>query len=81
MVRKGLLERRDFHGVFLYSAKISRPQGLARLVRDFAERVLELDHESVVPLFARSAALNPEEVEELSRLLDRADVDSEGSRR
>jgi len=80
MVRKGLLERRDFHGVFLYSAKISRPQGLARLVRDFAERVLELDHESVVPLFARSAALTPEEIEELSRLLDQANADPEGGR-
>ncbi len=70
MVKKGYLSRRDFHGVYLYAARISRPQGLARLVRDFAERVLELDHGSVVPLFARSDALTPEEVDELSHLLD-----------
>lgn len=72
MVKKGLLARRDFHGLYLYAPRISRPQGLAHLVRDFAERVLELDHASVVPLFARSDALTAEEVEELSRLLGEA---------
>lgn len=70
MVKKRLLGRGSFHGVYLYSARISRPQGLARLVRDFAERVLELDYAAVVPLFARSDALSAAEVEELSRLLE-----------
>jgi BlaI family transcriptional regulator, penicillinase repressor len=81
MVKKGLLARRDFHGVYLYAARISRPQGLARLVRDFAERVLELDHGSVVPLFARSEALTAEEIDELSRLLDEAGGDPGGGGR
>lgn len=78
MVRKGLLERRGFHGVNLYRPRISRPLGLARLVRDFAERVLELDSAAVLPLFARSAALTEEEVEELSRLLDAAGDERKG---
>lgn len=80
MVKKGLLERASFHGVFLYRARISRPLGLARLVRDFAERVLELDSAAVLPLFARSEALTAEEVGELSRLLEDREDDVESRR-
>jgi predicted transcriptional regulator len=72
MAKKSLLDRQSFHGVLLYAPRISRPLGLARMVRDFAERVLELDHGAVVPLFARSEALTADEVEELARLLDEA---------
>ncbi len=78
MVKKGLLERGSFHGVYLYRPRISRPLGLARLVRDFAERVLELDSAAVLPLFARSEALSAEEVAELSRLLEEAEGAEEG---
>lgn len=78
MVKKRLLERGSFHGVYLYRPRISRPLGLARLVRDFAERVLELDSAAVLPLFARSEALSEEEVAELSRLLAAAGEADEG---
>lgn len=78
MVKKGLLERGSFHGVFLYRPQISRPQGLARMVRDFAERVLEIDSAAVLPLFSRGGALTAEEVEELSRLLGRAEAGASG---
>ena len=33
MVQKGLLSREEFHGVFLYRPLISRPAGLANLVK------------------------------------------------
>jgi predicted transcriptional regulator len=70
MVKKALLERRNFHGVFLYRPLISKPAGLAQFVRNFADHVLELDYGSVVSLFARSKTLSPKEIEELSRLLE-----------
>ena len=70
MVAKGLLERRSFHGINLYSAVISRAAGLAGVVRDLAERVFETDYAPVVSLFAESNALTDEEVDELSRLLE-----------
>jgi BlaI family transcriptional regulator, penicillinase repressor len=70
MVKKGLLEKRDSHGLNLYAARVSKAGGLARLVKDFAARVLELDHAAIVPLFARSKVLTREELEELSRLLE-----------
>ncbi|NIR50213.1 BlaI/MecI/CopY family transcriptional regulator [candidate division KSB1 bacterium] len=70
MVNKNLLSRRNFHGVFLYEPLITKPMGLAKLVRNFADHVLEMDYGSVVSLFARSKALTPKEIEELCKLLD-----------
>ncbi|MCG8608017.1 BlaI/MecI/CopY family transcriptional regulator [bacterium] len=70
MVKKGHLSRDSFHGVFLYTPLISKPLGLASFVRNFADHVLELDYGSVVSLFARSQALTPGEIEELTRLLE-----------
>ena len=69
MVKKGLLHREEFHGVFLYRPLVSRPKGFARLIQFFADRVLELDYGSVVALFANSNAMNPKEIQELERLL------------
>jgi len=69
MVRKHLLEREKFHGVFLYRPLISRPTGFTRIVQFFADHVLELDYGEVVALFSRSKALKPEEIRELGKLL------------
>lgn len=71
MVKKELLKREDFHGVYLYTPILSRPKGFARLVHFFSDRVLELDHDAVVSLFTHSNALTPAEVEELSQLLNK----------
>jgi predicted transcriptional regulator len=70
MAHKGLLSKRSFHGMYLYEPCISKVAGLASLVRDLADRVLEVDYAPVVSLFAESNALTNEEVEELSRLLE-----------
>lgn len=69
MVKKGLLKREQFHGIFLYTPLISRPKGFARLINFFSDRVLELDYGAVVSLFSRSKALTPDEIEELSQIL------------
>lgn len=69
MVKKQLLIREKFHGIFLYRPLLSRPRGFARVIQFFAERVVELDYSTVVALFAHSKALNPEEIQELKRLL------------
>jgi BlaI family penicillinase repressor len=69
MIRKQLLAREQFHGVFLYRPLISRPTGFTRFVQFFADRVLELDYGEVVALFSKSKALNPEEMRELEKLL------------
>lgn len=69
MAAKGLLERVEFHGIFLYRPLISRPVGLARLVQFFADRVLETDSAAVVSLFARSGSISAEEMRELEKIL------------
>jgi len=69
MVRKQLLAREKFHGVFLYRPLISRPTGFTRFVQFFADHVLELDYGEVVAMFSRSNALDPDEIRELEKLL------------
>ena len=70
MVKKGLLRREDFHGVFLYQAAISKPAGLARLVNYFMNDVLEMDSSSLVSLFGKSKALSENEIDELESILE-----------
>jgi BlaI family transcriptional regulator, penicillinase repressor len=70
MVEKGLVAKTDSHGLHLYAPSISRATGLARLVRDFAEQVLELKRAPVAALFAESEALTPEELADLRALLE-----------
>ena len=76
LVKKGALSKKTFHGIQLYEAKISRAEGLARRVKDFAERVVQVDPAQVVPLLAEGNALTPEEIEEITRILE-----GEGKRR
>ncbi len=70
MVKKGLLEKNAFHGIHLYQPVISRAQGLARLVRDFAKNVLEVNPTPVVSLFADAGKLDEGDLAELRDLLD-----------
>ncbi|CAH0991750.1 Methicillin resistance regulatory protein MecI [Sinobacterium norvegicum] len=70
MVKKGLLERGNFHGVFLYRAMISRPTGMAKIVRYFAEKVLKVEYPSVVSMFAQKGDLTAAEIDELSQLIE-----------
>ena len=70
MVEKGLVSRASSHGLNVYEAAVSRAAGLARLVRDFAEQVLELKRAPVAALFAESDALTPEELKDLRALLE-----------
>jgi predicted transcriptional regulator len=72
MSGKGLLARRSFHGMYLYASEIRKAAGLASVVRELADRVLETEYGPVVSLFAEANALTPEEVEELERLLEEA---------
>jgi BlaI family transcriptional regulator, penicillinase repressor len=71
MVTKSLLERNQFHGIYLYQPLVSRPQGIARWVKFFADRVLETTVHDVVSLFAKGNAITQEELDELTRLLEK----------
>jgi len=75
MVVKDLVAKNTFHRLHLYTAILSRPAGMARMVRDFAERVLESGTAPVVALFADSGALTRDEITELETLLAQSDED------
>jgi len=69
LVKKGLIEKRAFHGLHVYEAAVSRAQGMAPLVKDFARNVLGLSHVPVAALFRESEALTPAEIDELREIL------------
>ena len=69
MVRKGLVDKLRFHGLHLYAPAISRARGLARMVRDFAREVLEVNPVPVVSLFADAGNLSQAELDELRELV------------
>ncbi len=70
MVEKELVSRGSSHGLYLYEAAVSRPVGLAGLVRRLAGRVLEVEPARVVSLFTDSLELSAEEVAELEALIE-----------
>ena len=76
MTQKHLLKREAFHGIFLYRPLIKRPEGMMKMIKFFSDRVFELDYRSVVSLFAQSEAITPDEIEELTRLLEEDDASS-----
>lgn len=72
LVAKGVLRRESSHGINVFIPQMTRPQGLARLVREFATRVAEVEPAAVVALFARQSRLSPAELEELAELVREA---------
>jgi len=70
MVVKGYLKRESVHGILVYSPVLSKPSGIAMLVGNFMENVLEIDKGTVGALFANSKMLNAEELEELQKLIE-----------
>jgi len=73
MAKKDLLDKRDYHGLYLYKPLISRPKGLAKIVKFFAERVLETDTNTVVSMFTNNKDISEEEIDELRKLLEEKD--------
>ena len=71
MLKKGYLQRSNFHGVNIYNTLISKPAGLARFVNFFATKVLETDVSQVVGMFTGGHSLSEDEVKELEILLQR----------
>jgi BlaI family transcriptional regulator, penicillinase repressor len=69
MTNKGLLQKKNYHGVFIYKPLISRPAGLAKMVQFFADRVLETDTDTIVSMFSNTKGLSSKEIEELKNLL------------
>lgn len=70
MVQKSLVRRRDSHGLTLFAAAEKKVALLNRMVRYFADRVLELDGRLPASAFTDSKLLDETEKEELRVLLE-----------
>jgi len=73
MVKKGLMKREKFHGIYLYSPMVSRARGMARMVDFFASRVLEMDTGAVVSMFQGNSSISDTDIRELEQLLKNLD--------
>jgi BlaI family transcriptional regulator, penicillinase repressor len=71
MANKGLLQKVNYHGVFVYKPLVSRPAGLVNLVRYLANSVFETDTNAVVAMFSNNKGLTEAEIQELKELLDK----------
>jgi predicted transcriptional regulator len=80
LVKKGAVDKRSVHGLHVYAAAISRAQGMAPLVEEFARSVLGLERVPVAALFRDSEALTPGEIEELREILGVEGKASKGKR-
>ncbi len=69
MCEKGLLRKKTSDGVNVYSAAIGKVALLSRMIRDFSDRVLELDVAPSAVMFADSRLLSEDEIAELEAAL------------
>lgn len=70
MVKRGLLERTSANNAYVYQSKVSKPEGIAKMVQYFADKVLEVNYSSIVSMFSHSEALSDEEIQKLNAILE-----------
>lgn len=70
MHRKGILGRRNLHGINVYTAIVSRPQAMARWLRFFADHILGVDSDTAVAMFAKSEHIDEKDLAELRKLAE-----------
>lgn len=75
MEAKGLLERKDVHGLAVYAAKADKVRTLAGILRGVARKVLETDSALPASFFAGSAILDEAEAERLAKMISEAEDD------
>lgn len=78
MTEKGLIVRKDVHGLSVFSAKVEKVSLMGRMIRDFAANVLDMDGPLPGTAFASSRLFSEEEAEALTRMLEQSgDTDGE----
>lgn len=68
--KKGYLTRRRRQGVYLYSPRVSQPELLQGLVRQFVEKTLGGSISPVVAYLARTRGLSDAELTQLQAMVD-----------
>jgi len=77
MTEKGLIVRKDVHGLSVFEAQVEKVSMMSRMIRDFAANVLDMDGPLPGTAFAGSKLFSDEEAEALTRLLETGDPEQE----
>lgn len=77
MEEKGLVAAEDAHGVKVYAPTSGKVETLARMTRDFAAQVFDMDAALPVSAFAQSPLLDADDLAALEALLDEAEDDTD----
>ena len=80
MCEKGLLKKSQAGGVNVYAAAVGKLSLLSAMIRDFSDRVLELDAAPSAVMFADSKLLSDDEVTELEAMLQQRENIGEDER-
>ncbi len=75
MVKKGLLKRSEFHGIYLYESLITKTRGMAKFIQFFADKVLEMDQSVVIHMLSNNTQLSENEIQELEDILNEMNED------
>jgi len=70
MTEKELVKRQDIHGMGVFTARVEKVALMGRLIRNFADTVLEMDGPLPATAFANSKLFTEEEALALTRLLE-----------
>ena len=73
MTEKGLIARRDVHGLSVFEARADKVTLMGRMIRDFAANVLDMDGPLPATAFASSRLFSEDEADALTRLLEQDD--------
>ena len=80
MEEKGWVDRKDMHGMAVFSAVLDRTATLGGLVRHLARQVLDMDGPIPAALFAESPHLSDAELDELDAIINAAEDETKGGK-
>ncbi|MFC7291334.1 BlaI/MecI/CopY family transcriptional regulator [Hirschia litorea] len=70
MTDKSWLTRRDVHGITVFDAAISKVEVFSSLVKDLTRKVMDIEGDLPVSMFAKSPHLSSDELDELDGLIN-----------
>ena len=80
MADKEWVNRRDAHGIAVFSAALSKVAVLGGMVKDLTRKVFEIEGELPVSMFAGSPHLSDTDLDELEQLINTASSGDEESK-
>jgi BlaI family transcriptional regulator, penicillinase repressor len=77
MVSKGYLNRKNKHGILVYSPILSKPLVYTRPILTLLNDLLEIDRKQVFEILEANSIFNPKEMKEIENILNNHDCNGE----